>query len=70
MILKTIDEAESFVNSNESFSWDGWNIVKLIQDDYAEYLSIGSFNKNNGKWYRKIVFECSDYGWQIPDSEL
>lgn len=67
MIIKTIDEASEIVDSNNSLSWDGWNIIHLRQDDYAEYLSIGVFNKSDGKWYRKTVFSYDEDGWNIPD---
>lgn len=68
MMLKTLDEAESFVLNTEGFMWDGWNIIRLVQDDYAEYLPIGVFNREDGKWYRKTVFPCHDGCWEIPDT--
>lgn len=68
MILKTLDEAETFVQNTKGFEWEGWNIIKLVQDDYAEFLPIGSFNRNDGKWYRKSVYLYNNDCWEIPDS--
>lgn len=68
MIIKTVEEAEEFVSRTPNFSWDGWNIVHSVQDDYAEYLLVGVFNKDDGRWYRRTVFPCVDQGWEIPDS--
>lgn len=70
MIIKTTSEADKLVNENPNFSWDGWNIVYKVQDDYAEYQLFGVFNREDGKWYRKIVFPCNEDGWIIPDSAL
>lgn len=70
MIIKTIDQAEELVKNNSNLSWDGWNIIYRVQDDYAEYLSVGVFNKSDGKWYKKIVFSYGDTGWDIPDSVI
>jgi len=62
-----MDEAEEFVNTHPNFTWDGWDIVYVIQDDYAEYLSSGFYNKEENKWYRKSIYSY-DGGWNIPDS--
>jgi len=66
MIIQTMNEAEKFVKDHPNFSWDGWDIVYLIQDDYAEYLSVGVYNKEENKWYKKSRYPY-DNGWNIPD---
>lgn len=70
--MKVIDlnQAEKLVNSNPNLSWDGWDIVFLKEDEYAEFLSSGYFDRNTEKWYRRQVFYCEDNGWSIPDSVL
>ena len=70
MIIKTIDQADEIVNNNLNLSWDGWDIIYMVQDDYAEYLSIGIFDKKDGKWYKRIVFSYGESGWEIPDSVI
>jgi hypothetical protein len=69
MIIATIDEAEEFVNNHQNFTWDGWDIVYMVQDDYAEYLAAGIFNKEEKKWYRRIIY-AYDGGWNIPNSVI
>lgn len=70
MIIQTIDHAERFVKNTPNFSWEGWDIVYIVQDDYAEYLPVGIFNKEENKWYRKSVYSYGDHGWDIPDSVI
>lgn len=68
MIIRTLEDAESFVKDHSSFYWDGWDIVHVVQDDYAEYLASGFFDKESGKWYNRSIYRYSDSGWNIPDS--
>jgi len=70
MKITSLDDAERIVENNPQLSWDGWNIVYLVQDDYAEFLHIGLFDKSSQKWYKKFVFECSQDGWDILDSVI
>lgn len=70
MKITSLDDAEKIVENNPQLSWDGWNIVYLVQDDYAEFLHIGLFDKSSQKWYKKFVFECSQDGWDILDSVI
>lgn len=70
MIIQTIEEAEKFVNNTKNFKWDGWNIIHIIQDDYAEYLPVGFFNQEDRKWYKKTVYYCGENGWEIPDAVI
>lgn len=70
MIIQTLGEAEQLVDNHPNFTWDGWDIVYTVQDDYAEYLPIGFYNKEENKWYRKSIYSYEDSGWNIPDSVL
>ena len=55
MIVTDIQEMEKIVNSSNTLSWDGWDVVCHVQKDDSEFLSTGSFNKQNGKWYSRTV---------------
>ena len=70
MKITSLDDAERIVENNSQLSWDGWNIIYLVQDDYAEFLHIGLFDKSSQKWYKRFIFECSQDGWNIPDSVI
>lgn len=70
MKVTDLNQAEELVKINPHLSWDGWNIVLLKEDEYAEFLSSGYFDRNTEKWYRRQVFPCKDNGWNIPDSVL
>ena len=63
-----MNEMDEIVKANKSLSWDGWNVVQMVQDDYAEFLSVGTLDKLTMQWYRKIVFPCTENGWDIPES--
>lgn len=70
MQITDMNQMEIIVNSNPSLSWSGWDVVQLIQDDYAEYLPVGVFNRETSKWYRKTVFPCTEDGWDVPESVM
>ena len=67
MKISNLNEAEGLVEKDDRLSWDGWDIVCFIQDDYAEFLSIGFFDKNSQSWYKRYVFKCKEDGWDLPD---
>jgi len=68
MKISDVNKMEEMVKANESLSWDGWNVIQMLQDDYAEFLPIGTFDKTTMQWYRKLVFVCTEDGWEIPES--
>lgn len=70
MKVTDLADAEKIVNNNPNLKWDGWDIVYVIQDDYAEFLHIGFFDKSSEKWYKKFIFECDQGGWDIPDTVI
>lgn len=68
--LSDLADAEIIVNNNPNLSWDGWNIIHLAQDDYAEFLPEGVFNNETLQWYKKTVYPCTETGWEIPESVI
>lgn len=68
MIVDSSLVADDIVKKNPRLSWDGWTIVYMTQDDYAEFLSVGFFNREDGKWYRRELFPLTEFGWELPDS--
>lgn len=71
MVIKSLSDAEDIVNSISSLSWDGWTIVHKVQDDSAEYDVRGSYDREVGKWFRRIPYPCiENTGWVVPDSLL
>lgn len=70
MIVSNQNDAEEIVSKNSSLSWDGWDIIHLVKDDYAEYLHVGFFDKSTMQWYRKTIYQCIDQGWDLPESVM
>lgn len=70
MLISDMETMEDYIDKSNVLSWDGWDVVYLKQDDYAEYLVDGYFDKSNGKWYRKTVYSCGKNGWEIPNAVL
>lgn len=70
MIIDDIVKMDILVEKNPNLRWDGWNVVQLIQDDYAEFLVNGVYDRETSKWYRKTVYACSEKGWEIPESVM
>lgn len=67
MIVSSLNDAEDIVSKNPNLSWDGWSIVYLLQDDYAEFLSIGWFDASTKSWYKKTIYHCTEDGWHLPE---
>lgn len=67
MLVSDLNDAEDIVSKNPNLSWDGWNIVCLLQDDYAEFLSIGWFDTSTKSWYKKTIYPCTEDGWHLPE---
>lgn len=71
MKILDIETVEQIVKNNPNLHWDGWNVICLDQDDYAEFLPTGVFDRTTGKWYRKKVYALHDDGtWTIPDEAI
>jgi hypothetical protein len=65
MIIKTIEEMESFVSKNKDFFWDGWTVVKRYASDKGRTSKDGVRVK--GVWYIEQRFDPSNNGWILPD---
>jgi hypothetical protein len=65
MIIKTIEEMESFVSKNKDLFWDGWTVVRRHQSDRGRTSKDGVRIK--GLWYIQQRFEPSESGWIVPD---
>jgi hypothetical protein len=70
MIVSNLSEIEGIVNNNPKLSWDGWDVVFLEQDDYAEFLPVGVFDNKTLQWYKKTVYPCTEKGWELPESVI
>lgn len=69
MVIKNLDDAEVIVDNNPNLSWDGWTIIHKVQDDSAEYDIRGSYDREVGKWFRRIPYQYVDNtGWVVPNS--
>jgi hypothetical protein len=68
MIVNSIEDMNEIIIKNPHLVWEGWDVAHVVQDDYAEYLSIGFFDKKTSKWYKKTVYKIDDFGWDIPES--
>lgn len=70
MLVNDMEQMDKIVESSEYLSWDGWDVVYLRKDDYAEFHLDGYFDKDSAQWYRKSIYSCGENGWEIPDSVL
>ena len=68
MLISDIHVMEEIIAKNENLHWDGWNVVRSIEDDSAQYQACGYYNKVLGKWYRKETYFLDGIGWDIPDA--
>jgi hypothetical protein len=61
----TLSQAESLVERNPNFSWDGWTLLHRKQNDFAQYKPSGVFV--NRKWYLQKRFTLNDDGtYNVP----
>jgi len=64
MLVKSLEKMEDIVSKNKSLSWEGWNLVELINKPSAAYKQNSvMFNK---VWYIKNIFTVDHYGWKVP----
>ena len=70
MKISDMQEMDEIVKASKSLSWDGWDVVHIVQDDSAEFLPTGTFDKLTLQWYKKTVFTCTEEGWEIPESVM
>lgn len=67
MLINNLEDAEAIVNAHPWLEWDGWVILHKSQDDYAEYLVTGMFDKETRQWYKVDRYYPSEQGWDLPD---
>lgn len=60
MIEMTLQQAESFVESNSNAEWNGWDIHLYTKDNSAQYSPKGV--KRNGEWYKQKVIAVNEKG--------
>lgn len=65
MLINNLDTMEKIVKSNQSLSWEGWNVVELKKSPTAMYKQNGAYI--NGSWYFKTVYSVNRDGWRIPN---
>lgn len=65
MVINSLEQMENIVSKNKSLSWDGWDVVELIQSPTAWSKPNGAFVK--GSWYFKNTFTIAKDGWSIPN---
>lgn len=68
MIISSLEQMESIVQSNDSLSWDGWDVVELKKMPTAWMKPKGAFVNNS--WYLKNTFPIKHDGWSIPSKYL
>jgi hypothetical protein len=66
MLVTSLEEMEHIVSSRGDLSWDGWDIVKYINNSNALYAKDSEFR--DGKWMKKKVFPLTEDGWYLPNS--
>jgi hypothetical protein len=63
--MNNLEYMEKIVSLYPELSWNGWDIVRVYEDES------GYLNKNgvfiNNKWHIKEVYKLENNGWNIPD---
>lgn len=70
MLICDIKELERIVEAHPDLHWDGWNVIRVTQQDDAQYSNKGIFNRGTGKWYVKEVYPLDGIGWDIPSEVI
>jgi hypothetical protein len=64
MLITSYEYADKIVSENKKLSWEGWNILEVIQSENAE------FNKNgkiiDGQWAFVNTYPITEKGWEVP----
>ena len=64
MLIRSLEEMEKIVSSNDSLSWDGWTVVSLKPIDSGIMSKDGVFI--NDKWYLQKRYDLTENGWELP----
>jgi hypothetical protein len=65
MKITSLEVMESIVKTNDSLSWDGWDVVELKKSSTAWMKPEGAYANNS--WHIKSVFPVTQDGWSIPN---
>lgn len=65
MLIKSLEQMESIVDSNDNLIWDGWTVVSLkpVKDGMMSKDGI----RINNAWFLQKRYEPSKQGWDIPE---
>ena len=64
MLIKSLDEMEAIVKTNDALSWDGWTVLESKKAPTAWMKPEAAFVK--GSWYTVNRYEPGSDGWNVP----
>lgn len=64
MVIKSLEEMEAIVKSNDSLSWDGWTVLEATKSPTAWMKPEAAFIKD--AWYAVKRYSPNSDGWNIP----
>ena len=66
MNIKSLEQMEEIVNSNNNLFWDGWSVVNRYRSEKGRTSKYGAYIDK--KWYMTRRFNLNRSGWDIPES--
>lgn len=66
MHIKSLEQMEQIVKSNNNLFWDGWSIISRYRSEKAKTSKYGAYI--DGNWYMTRKFIPGKNGWDIPES--
>lgn len=64
MLIRSLEEMEKIVSSNDSLTWDGWTVVSLKPVDSGIMSKDGILIGD--KWYLQKRYDLTENGWELP----
>lgn len=64
MLIKSLEEMEAIVKTNDALSWDGWTVLESKKSPVAWMKAEAAFVKDN--WYAVNRYEPGSDGWDVP----
>jgi hypothetical protein len=64
MLINSLEEMETIVESNKSLSWDGWTVLERTKSPTAWSDKTGVFI--NKVWYIQKRYDLMENGWEVP----
>lgn len=68
MMMNNLEQMEDIVKINKSLSWNGWDVVHILENASGYMDKNGAFI--NEKWHIKQTFKLERHGWDIPKKFL